>query len=66
MTIIIERVGNLYIAKLTPPRRDGPLWQSTEPMERRELIQKLFSLGCHQTDIGDALNEADRKITDAK
>lgn len=66
MPITIERVGDLYIANVTRPRLDRPSWQTTVPMERSDLIQKLFSLGCHQTDIGDALHEADRKFKDAE
>ena len=27
-------------------------------MNQKDLIAKLFELGCHQTDIGDALYEA--------
>ena len=31
-------------------------------MDLDELIKKLLALGCHQTDIGDALYEIDPKL----
>ena len=66
MAIKISKVGDLYAAKITPPHGRGLTWETKEPMDLDELIQKLLSLGCHQTDIGDVLYEIDPKLTDMK
>lgn len=58
MPIEIRRVGALYEAHVTPPHSDVE-WSTPEPMSVDDLDEKLFELGCHQTDIGDAFYEAD-------
>lgn len=62
MSIIIKRVNDKFIADVTPPHIDGNPWKSEKPMDLDELIKKLLALGCHQTDIGDALYEIDPKL----
>ena len=57
VTIVIERVDGSYLASVSPPH--GQRWTATEPVSLHSLIVKLQDLGCHQTDIGDALSEAD-------
>ena len=32
---------------------------SAQPMSRDDLVAALLRIGCHQTDIGDAFDEAD-------
>lgn len=59
MPIQIDRVDDRYRARVTPPHGRGQQWETPDPLELEVLIAKLQSLGCHQTDIGDALNEAD-------
>lgn len=59
MAITITRVADKYRADVTPPHAGGTAWRTAEPMEVNELIQELVNRGCHQTDIGDALYEAD-------
>lgn len=59
MPITIERSGDLYSATVTPPHGGGRLWSSPEPMTASKLIDVLRVLGCHTTDITDALHEAD-------
>jgi hypothetical protein len=58
MSVIIERVGPMYAARVTPPHGKAA-WSTNEPMARDELVSRLLALGCHQTDIGDAFYEAD-------
>lgn len=60
MPIEIRRVGKLYEAKVTPPHGSGE-WETSEPMSVDDLDRKLFELGCHPTDVGDAFYEADPK-----
>lgn len=59
MAIRIERQGDCYVAEVTPPHGQGRHWASPHPMSVDQLIGELQSLGCHQTDIGDAFYEAD-------
>jgi hypothetical protein len=62
MTIKIAKKGNGYVAKVTPPHGGNNSWEVTEPQEVDTLVQKLLDIGCHQTDIGDALYEIDPKL----
>jgi hypothetical protein len=59
MAIRIERVGGKYSAVVTPPHGRSTSWRTTEPLILTDLIDALSRRGCHQTDIGDALYEAD-------
>ena len=59
MTIAITRVRDRYLAEVTPPHGGGIAWTTASPLGATELIRELMSRGCHQTDIGDALYEAD-------
>lgn len=49
--------GEKYQVAVSPP--EGPNWRSSEPMTATEILKKLGELGCHSTDITDALYEAD-------
>lgn len=66
MAMEIKKVGNLFVAKTTPPHGKGVHWETKEPMDLDELIEKLLSRGCHQTDIGDVLYEIDPKLIGIK
>ena len=60
MAIIIKRKDTLYEAHVTPPHGKQPFpWHTPAPLERSQLIKELVALGCHTTDIGDALDDAD-------
>jgi hypothetical protein len=60
MPIEIRHVaGAAYTAEVTPPHGGGRHWLSPGAMNLDDLIAALLALGCHQTDIGDALYEAD-------
>ena len=59
MAIVVTRTGDLYSATVTPPHGGGKFWSSPQPMPGSELIDSLRKLGCHTTDITDALYEAD-------
>ncbi len=59
MAIRIARKGKLHTAEVTPPHGGGTHWTSPEPLTVDALIDALHRRGCHQTDIGDAFNEAD-------
>lgn len=58
MPIKIWRTGDKFLGEASPPEADEE-WSATEPMTVDELDRKLYSLGCHITDIGDAFYEAD-------
>jgi hypothetical protein len=58
--INVKRVGNLFAATVTPPHGNGSFWSTSEPLEAWVLIQKLRDeVGCHTTDITDALYDED-------
>jgi hypothetical protein len=59
MPIVVFRVADLYEAEVTPPHGRGQSWRSPCPQTIDALIASLEDLGCHQTDIGDALYLAD-------
>lgn len=59
MPIQITRVGDLYEAEVSPPHGRFQFWRSPGPAAVEQLAKQLRTLGCHPTDIGDALNEAD-------
>lgn len=59
MPIEIRRVNDGYEARVTPPHGNGSAWETKGSLPIRELIAALEQLGCHQTDIGDALYDAD-------
>lgn len=61
MTLIIKKVAeNLYEAIVTPPHAKKS-WSTTAPLPGLSLTNELLRLGCHQTDIGDAMCEQDPK-----
>ena len=59
MSIQIRRLGLLYEASVRPPHGRGEPWDSPHPMRVDDLIDALLARGCNQTDIGDAIFEAD-------
>jgi len=66
MAITIRKVDAGYLAIVTPPHGHGSNWKTASPTTSEQLIQELLSLGCHQTDIGDAFYEADPQWLDRK
>jgi hypothetical protein len=59
MSIVIWRTGRKYQAHVTPPHGSGVEWRTDAPLSSESLISELLARGCHQTDIADALYEAD-------
>ncbi len=57
MAIQITHTGPGYRVSVSPP--DGPTWNSGGPMSARRVLAELSRLGCHSTDITDALYAAD-------
>jgi hypothetical protein len=54
--------GDRYKVAVSPP--EGPVWRSPDPLTATEILAKLSSLGCHSTDITDALYAADPNWTE--
>jgi len=50
-----------YEATVSPPHCTEHHWQSSKPIDAARLIAQLIKLGCHQTDIGDAMYVANPK-----
>ena len=59
MPITIRRHGDgLYDVTASPP--DAPThWRSPAPLTVHEVFVRLTDLGCHTTDVSDALYAAD-------
>jgi hypothetical protein len=53
------RVGERYIAEVTPSHGDNVAWSTNQLLSQRDLITALANLGFHQQDIGDAFYTAD-------
>jgi hypothetical protein len=57
MGIHITVDGDRYLVSVSPP--EGPYWRSREALTATGVLATLSQLGCHSTDITDALYEAD-------
>lgn len=57
--IRVRRSGDRYSAEVTPPESKRGPWSTGSPLGLGALLDALRGLGVHQTDIGDALTEAD-------
>jgi hypothetical protein len=58
MTLNIKKVGeDRYLATATP-RNVSEDWTTKEALTANQLAEEIFKRGGHQTDIGDALHEA--------
>jgi hypothetical protein len=52
MPIEIRQVGDGFMVEVTPPHGE---WRSPVPIPPTDVLAKLSALGCHSTDITDAL-----------
>ena len=59
MAISVLIYGDGYQVAVSPPV--GPFWKSSDALSATEVLEKLAQLGCHSTDITDALSAADPK-----
>lgn len=64
--IAITKVGDRYSAVASEPEIRHGQWETTESLEKDDLISILLSLGAHQTDIGDALYSADPELLEQR
>ena len=62
MAISVYRYGEKYQVAVSPPQ--GPNWRSSDPLTATEVLEKLGALGCHSTDITDALYAVDPHWTE--
>ena len=61
MSIIVTKVSEaFYEASATPPHV-VEAWSTPAPLRLQQLCDELFARKAHQTDIGDAINDADRE-----
>ena len=61
MSLIVTTVSEaLYTAAATPPHSREE-WATKEPIRLHQLCKELLAIGLHQVDVGDAIDEADRK-----
>ncbi len=59
MAIKIRHEDGRCHVTVTPPHGGGRHWSSAELLTADEVVERLVKLGCHETDIGDAMFEAD-------
>ncbi len=59
MSIKIRREKERYIAEVTPSPKLPVIWETENPMNAKELIDRLLELGYHLQDIVDAFTFAD-------
>jgi hypothetical protein len=55
---IVKVSDDLYSVSATPPDV-GEEWTPSGPVRGRHLTRELIERGMHQTDVGDAMYEAD-------
>lgn len=59
MSLKIEKIADdLYLVSASPPDADL-VWLPEEPLTGHQVTRGLLERGCHQQDIGDAMNDAD-------
>jgi len=54
MAIDIQARGDRFDVSVSPP--EGDAWTSASPLTATEVLSELSSIGCHSTDITDALD----------
>ena len=60
MPIKVTKISEaFYIATATPPQIQEA-WSTLEPLRMHRLCDELVNRGIHQTDIMDAIDQADR------
>lgn len=64
MGISVIKSGDRYEVAVSPP--EGANWQSSAPLTATQVLERLSALGCHSTDITDALYAADPSWTEAQ
>jgi hypothetical protein len=64
LVLSVAKVGDRFVVEVSPPDSREP-WRTTEPLSATDVLKKLSTLGCHSTDITDALYEADPSWTTA-
>jgi hypothetical protein len=61
MAITVTKVSEaFYEASATPPHVKRP-WSTSVPLRLQQLCDELLARKVHQTDIGDAISDADRE-----
>jgi hypothetical protein len=53
MAIDIHAVGDRFSVEVTPPHGE---WRSDDLLSPTDVLRQLSALGCHSTEIADALD----------
>ena len=61
MALIVTKVSEAFYTAAVSPPRVREEWRTEKPVRMHQLCDQLLALGLHQVDIGDAINEADRR-----
>ena len=62
--LTVEKVGDGFAVEVSPPH-SREVWRTREPISATDVLERLSDLGCHSTDITDALSAADPVWTEA-
>jgi len=61
MALTVTKISDaFYTATATPPS-SREAWNTPQPIQLKQLYERLLELGLHQVDVGDAINDADRE-----
>ena len=61
MALIVTKVSHAFYTAMVSPPHTREAWKTEEPLRMHQLCNQLLVLGLHQSDIGDAINQADRE-----
>lgn len=62
VVLTVEKLGDRFAVEVSPPHSREP-WCSTGPLSATEVLETLSNLGCHSTEVTDALYAADPSWT---
>jgi hypothetical protein len=57
----VTKISEAYYRATATPPHVNESWSSTEPLRMHKLCDELIARGAHQTDVGDAIDQADRE-----
>jgi hypothetical protein len=60
MPITITEISEAYYRASATPPHVLESWSSTDPLRLHQVCKELIARGVHQTDVGDAIDQADR------
>ena len=66
MAITVTKISEAFYRVLATRPHVSEEWSAPEPLRMHPVCEELIARGVHQTDAGDAINEADREWLESK